>query len=315
MEPLVSVCVITYNSQKTIIETLDSVKRQTYSNLELVISDDGSKDSTVSLVNEWLKNNSSSFVAAKLVVAKVNSGTAMNLNQAVTNSHGSWIKILAGDDLLQDNSITQFVNQAAAYQNIDFFVSQVKVFSDGNANLSGIQSGYDYLHHLQHSSYSKKRRISAHRLIYPGPAWFFSRKLYESIGGFDKRYPFLDENPFSFNALKSGYNIQPVDERLVLYRVSSNSVSHTVNVRTRKLLYEQDYDFYKKNQLPELKKKFMYFHILDQEIFYFLSRWSILKMEKTGHAHSFISKLRFISPVYLIFKIKYKIWVKFNGIY
>ena len=42
--PLVSVVVITYNSSSTVIETLDSIKGQTYDNIELIISDDHSID-------------------------------------------------------------------------------------------------------------------------------------------------------------------------------------------------------------------------------------------------------------------------------
>ena len=53
-EPLVSVVVISYNSAATIIETLDSVKNQNYSNIQLVVADDASSDNTVELVRDWM---------------------------------------------------------------------------------------------------------------------------------------------------------------------------------------------------------------------------------------------------------------------
>ena len=56
-EPLVSICVITYNSSKTVVETLESIKNQSYSNIELVVSDDCSPDNTVELVQQWLEKN------------------------------------------------------------------------------------------------------------------------------------------------------------------------------------------------------------------------------------------------------------------
>ena len=49
--PLVSVVVITYNSASTIIETLDSIREQSYKNIELIISDDCSKDNTVDITH------------------------------------------------------------------------------------------------------------------------------------------------------------------------------------------------------------------------------------------------------------------------
>ena len=52
--PLVSVVVITYNSAKFVIETLESVKSQTYKNIELIISDDCSTDDTVERCRLWL---------------------------------------------------------------------------------------------------------------------------------------------------------------------------------------------------------------------------------------------------------------------
>jgi len=45
--PLVSIVVVTYNSSSTILETLDSIKAQTYRNIELIVSDDHSTDNTI----------------------------------------------------------------------------------------------------------------------------------------------------------------------------------------------------------------------------------------------------------------------------
>ena len=59
---LISVCVDTYNAVDTVIETLESVKRQTYDNIELVITDDGSKDGTVDLCEKWIKENCGYFM-------------------------------------------------------------------------------------------------------------------------------------------------------------------------------------------------------------------------------------------------------------
>ena len=50
MEPLVSVCIPAYNNAAYIKETIDSILNQTYSNLELIICDDNSKDDTVSVI-------------------------------------------------------------------------------------------------------------------------------------------------------------------------------------------------------------------------------------------------------------------------
>ena len=56
-KPLVSIIVITYNSAKYVLETLESAKNQTYQNIELIISDDCSIDNTVDICTRWLNEN------------------------------------------------------------------------------------------------------------------------------------------------------------------------------------------------------------------------------------------------------------------
>jgi alpha-1,3-rhamnosyltransferase len=53
-KPLVSVVIITYNSSKYVLETLESAKAQTYQNIELIVSDDCSTDDTVEKCREWI---------------------------------------------------------------------------------------------------------------------------------------------------------------------------------------------------------------------------------------------------------------------
>ena len=68
-QPLVSVPVITYNSAKFVLETLESIKAQTYQNIELVISDDCSTDNTVQICRDWvdLINQNTTFSPKNLL--------------------------------------------------------------------------------------------------------------------------------------------------------------------------------------------------------------------------------------------------------
>ena len=98
-KPLVSVFIVTYNSSDYIIEALDSVRNQTYPNIELVVSDDCSTDNTVPLVKDWMKSYGSRFSRTEIVVAPKNQGIPSNYNRAVNACHGEWLKMMDGDFL------------------------------------------------------------------------------------------------------------------------------------------------------------------------------------------------------------------------
>ena len=59
---LVSVIVITYNSSRYVLHTLESVHRQSFNDIELIVSDDCSTDNTFDLCREWLANYSDRFI-------------------------------------------------------------------------------------------------------------------------------------------------------------------------------------------------------------------------------------------------------------
>ena len=107
---LVTVIVITYNSAKYVLETLESVYRQSYNNIELIVSDDCSKDNTVSICQQWVDTNRNRFISAKVIQTENNSGICGNYNFALKNANGNWIKYIAGDDILEDNCIERFVS-------------------------------------------------------------------------------------------------------------------------------------------------------------------------------------------------------------
>src|SRR5215213_614705 len=103
--PLISIIVITYNSESYVIETLESAKNQTYENIELIITDDGSTDETISLCQQWLTKNRHRFVRSEMITVEKNTGIPANCNRGVRAANGEWVKIIAGDDILDEKCI------------------------------------------------------------------------------------------------------------------------------------------------------------------------------------------------------------------
>ena len=109
LEPLVSIVVVTYNSSQFVQETLDSIKEQTYKNIELIISDDCSKDDTIKICEEWLKENRCRFTNCQILTSLKNTGVVANCNRGYQASTGMWIKDVAGDDALYPEAIEKFI--------------------------------------------------------------------------------------------------------------------------------------------------------------------------------------------------------------
>ena len=84
---LVSIVIATFNAEKYILDLLDSVKKQTYENLELIIADDCSADNTQNIISDWVTENRGRFFQVELLFAKENQGTCKNYNQAMKRSN------------------------------------------------------------------------------------------------------------------------------------------------------------------------------------------------------------------------------------
>mgnify|MGYP002655259940 CR=1 FL=1 len=93
MQPTVTILVVTYNSAEFVIDTLESIRRQSWATLQLIIADDGSKDNTLQLCSNWLQEHQQRFIDCKLVTTEKNTGTCGNLNRGLQYVNGEWIKI------------------------------------------------------------------------------------------------------------------------------------------------------------------------------------------------------------------------------
>lgn len=260
--PLVSVVVLTYNSEKTVLETLNSITAQNYNNLEVIISDDKSIDSTITLCKQWLDQNGSKFVNATLVQSEVNTGVSVNYKRGIKAASGIWIKGLAGDDTLISDAISQFV-EFVANNDCKMCICDLNLFCEDKEVSQVLINSYKGYFAAVKMSYEDKVRSMAKGCLFAGPGYFFQRDLMLQTDSPSKKYPMWEEYSICYNVLMAGYDILPLDKKLVNYRVSGNSLSIG---RGKKLMNPQMYKdcktiFYDL-QLPLLKKYNMYHHIL-----------------------------------------------------
>lgn len=114
MKPLVSICIPTFNGARFISDALDSILEQSYSNLEVVISDDSSEDNTLEIVKEY--EVKSTF---PIRIHNHNSrGIGANWNNCIKYSQGEYIKFLFQDDVLKPKCVEKMVSVLTANDKI-----------------------------------------------------------------------------------------------------------------------------------------------------------------------------------------------------
>lgn len=110
----VSIVIPTYNQEKYIAETVESVINQTYTKLEIIISDDCSTDRTIEILREYEQKDS----RIKLLLSDINEGISKNFNKAFDACTGEFTAFLGGDDLMKPTKIekqVEFLNKNKEY--------------------------------------------------------------------------------------------------------------------------------------------------------------------------------------------------------
>ncbi|NQV03758.1 MAG: glycosyltransferase family 2 protein [Bacteroidia bacterium] len=199
MNELVSILLANYNNARYLSEAIDCVIRQSWSNWEIVVVDDGSKDHSIDVINTYIKKG----LNIRLFRNKANQGCGATKHDCVLYAKGDICGFLDPDDLLTDNALEIMVEahrdnpEASLIYSTHYFCSPdmkektlawwVKPIPQGKTNLHA-----DIIHHFV--TFKKrlydlteginKRYISAvdkdlyYKLEEQGPAIFIDRPLY-----------------------------------------------------------------------------------------------------------------------------------------
>ncbi len=220
-KPLVTISVLTYNSSSTVLETLESIKAQTYPNLILQIADDCSTDTTVKICERWIAENKERFVKTKIIVPERNTGVSANANRAWDACETEWYKGIAGDDILLSNCIEEYMNYVSMHEDAVIMFSKIECFGTEIDRVNCVQNYFDYSF-FELSPKDKLDRLLTKGNCIPAATFFCNiPKIRKTRLRHDERIPMLEDLPLWINAIKAGVSMCFVDETLVKYRVGS----------------------------------------------------------------------------------------------
>lgn len=207
----ISVITATYNCEKTLRTTLESIAAQTHPEIEHLVMDGGSTDHTMALVNAWTAHTVSSE-------SEKDKGIYDALNKGIAKASGEIVGFLHADDVLQDAHVLEKIAKAfedpsilAVYGDL-VYVSQydltrvIRTWTSSPFHLQQLRDGW----------------------MPPHPTFYARRSLYERLGGFDLQYKIASDYDNMLRLLRGpdGRGIRTAYIPDVLVRMRTGGVSN-----------------------------------------------------------------------------------------
>lgn len=276
MEEQISIVVLTYNSGNTILDTLESIKSQSYNNLEIIICDDCSNDDTIVVIKEWLSNIDFKW---KLITSKQNTGVAANANRGIKAATSDYIKLIAGDDLLEVGAIEVYYEYLKKGPQNVVWQSNISCFGEDCNRCKKFEEGMlEYGDFFELTSTEQYRHLVCKSKIAKIAApsiGLLAKNVFYDVGLFDERLPLLEDYPFYLRLLKKGYVFRKINKPLVQYRLSESSITGSVSRKYYVCIYKC---FFRYRFLPLIK--FFRFRTLVKELIkclFFLNNMHIFR--------------------------------------
>jgi glycosyltransferase involved in cell wall biosynthesis len=273
--PLVSIVVPSFNHAQFIDDCLNSVIKQTYSNWQCIIVDDGSIDQTSIVINKWVERDS-----RFLYIKKLNGGSNSARNVGISAAKGEFILPLDADDYIDATFLEKTISVLLSNNALGAVSSFAQCF--GSNNFLWKPKGGGLIDFLIENNTS----VTA----------LFRKKIWEDIGGFDEvMKSAMEDWDFWIRMTGQGWYIQIIEEPLFYYRKTPGSQLQRSlkNIDTAMAyMVEKNKKYYQENITTILTNKECRITALNNEIAilkFEVNRLSNLKIYKI---YNKISKLK-----------------------
>ncbi len=231
-KPIVSIICLCYNHSDFVVECLESIKNQTYQNIQVIVIDDCSNDNSVEIINNHIKD----FPKIEFIANIKNLGNTKSFNIGLQLAKGDFVIDLATDDVLLPNCVALLLEK----------------FSDSNFSNLGIVYGNaeNILENGQHDSYyfevDANKKIIKPRPIgdiyaaiiagsnsYCSASAMIKKSVYDDLNGYNENLAYEDLDFWIRTSRK--YNIDYLDEVLMQKRIVKNSLGNQFFKKNHKI--------------------------------------------------------------------------------
>ena len=227
-QPLVSIIIPAYNQQTYLKECLDSVLHQSYKNIEIILVDDASTDSTPLIIQEYVRSNK--FVTVITNTTNLGYGGEPAFNLGVRKARGTYIAKIDADDTMATTRIDKQVDFLESHPDI-FLVGSWLEIIDASSHITAHRK-YPIHHRLIYNTYYLRNQIA-------NPSIMFRNQLTTDF--FPIKFPRLNDYYGHFIHMHEGKRYANIPEYLTRYRVHSANTLYS-NI---KLNWSTSYDIKK----------------------------------------------------------------------
>ncbi|WP_312414664.1 glycosyltransferase [Pseudescherichia sp.] len=182
--PKVSILIPCFNHEKYLLECLNSLLLAYSGELEIIICDDGSKDNSIKIINNFITHNKLKGISFTFLKHTENKGVSATLNECLNYTSSEYIYIIASDDYLVPGGLTTAIDVMKS-NDVDAVISDCNVVDDKGSMVS--DSAF-----FKYRSSSPKRIIKnlpeelVFNWVVPGPSLLLKRSVYDKIGYYDE---------------------------------------------------------------------------------------------------------------------------------
>ena len=251
-QPLVSIIVPVYNGEKTIERCLRSIQNQSYSNIEVLVVNDGSSDHTDRIIKKYAQRDS-----RFRYIEKENSGVSDSRNVAMEQAKGDYFQFVDGDDWLVKQATEEFVNTALTF-GCDMVISDFyrvcgrRIYTKGHIDAGPVITRMKYAEYM----------MEAPANFYYGVLWnkFFRADIIRTFAlKCSLQLDWCEDFQFNLEYLQYVGKVGVIRKPLYYYVKTKGSLVYTqVNfqqsIRTKRILFDHYRDLYKAIDLYEENK-------------------------------------------------------------
>lgn len=219
--PLITVIVPCYKVEPYLPTCIDSILRQTYRHLEVLLVDDGSPDNSGRICDDYAKKDT-----RITVIHKENGGLSDARNVAIDQAKGEWITFIDSDDFVADDYVETLYGLAIDF-GCDCSVCRFRTFKEGskpvNRHVSPIKEMFTPMKAVEQMFYQEKFDNNAHAKLY-------HRRLFESGIRYPKGLVFEDLAT-TYKLLLQSHGVAYTDAELYYYLLRADSIEGSYSAK------------------------------------------------------------------------------------